>query len=102
MRLDENLFFREALRESEERHRVTLQMAMDGFLRADMLGLIHPQDWDKMQESFEKSLREKVDTSTEFMIALPSGAAKHKIVEENRLASEVEIGSLSRMIRGKE
>jgi hypothetical protein len=26
---------REALRESEERHRITLQMAMDGFFRAN-------------------------------------------------------------------
>ncbi len=40
MKVDENVFFREALRESEERHRVTLQMAMDGFLRADMQGRI--------------------------------------------------------------
>ncbi len=40
MNVDENGFFREALRESEERHRVTLQMAMDGFLRADMQGRI--------------------------------------------------------------
>jgi PAS domain S-box-containing protein len=37
---DKNVFFREALRESEERHRVTLQMAMDGFLRTDMQGRI--------------------------------------------------------------
>ena len=40
MKVDENVFFREALRESEERHRATLQMAMDGFLRADMQGRI--------------------------------------------------------------
>ena len=40
MNVDENVFFREALRESEERHRVTLQTAMDGFFRADMQGRI--------------------------------------------------------------
>jgi PAS domain S-box-containing protein len=40
MTVDENVFFREALHESEERHRVTLQTAMDGFFRADMQGRI--------------------------------------------------------------
>jgi PAS domain S-box-containing protein len=39
--------------------------------------LIHPEDWDRVNESFEKSLREKVDTSTDFRMALPSGTAKH-------------------------
>ena len=38
--MDENVFFREDLRESEERHRVTLQTAMDGFFRSDMQGQI--------------------------------------------------------------
>src|SRR5512139_3345994 len=40
MNMDENVFFREALRESEERHRVTLKTAMDGFFRTDMQGRI--------------------------------------------------------------
>jgi PAS domain-containing protein len=40
MKVDENVFFREALRESEERHRITLKTAMDGFFRADMQGRI--------------------------------------------------------------
>src|SRR5512136_323741 len=40
MSVDEKVFFREALRESEERHRVTLQTAMDGFFRTDMQGRI--------------------------------------------------------------
>ncbi len=40
MNVGEKVFFREALRESEERHRLTLQTAMDGFLRADMQGRI--------------------------------------------------------------
>ena len=39
--------------------------------------LIHPEDWDRVNEAFEKSLREKVDTSSEFRIALPSGTVKH-------------------------
>src|SRR5208337_3013402 len=38
---------------------------------------IHPEDWDRVNESFEKSLRERVDTSTEFRIVLPSGTVKH-------------------------
>ena len=40
MKVDEKVFFREALNESEERHRVTLQTAMDGFFRTDMQGRI--------------------------------------------------------------
>ncbi len=40
MSVDENGFFREALRESEERHRVTLQTVMDGFFRTDLQGRI--------------------------------------------------------------
>ncbi len=38
---------------------------------------IHPEDYDKVHREYEKSLREKVDTSIDFRIALPSGAAKH-------------------------
>ena len=40
MSVDENVFFREALRESEERHRVILKTTMDGFFRTDMQGRI--------------------------------------------------------------
>jgi PAS domain S-box-containing protein len=39
--------------------------------------LIHPEDWDRVNGDFEKSVREKVDTSSEFRLVLPSGAAKH-------------------------
>jgi PAS domain S-box-containing protein len=39
--------------------------------------LIHPEDWDRVNGDFEKSIREKVDNSTEFRITLPSGTAKH-------------------------
>ena len=38
---------------------------------------IHPEDWDRVQGDFEKLLREKVDTLSEFRIVLPSGAVKH-------------------------
>ena len=39
--------------------------------------LIHPEDWDRVKADFEKALREKVDTSSEFRIALPDGRMKH-------------------------
>jgi PAS domain S-box-containing protein len=39
--------------------------------------LIHPEDRDSVQGGFEKSLREKVDTSSEFRLVLPSGTIKH-------------------------
>jgi formate hydrogenlyase transcriptional activator len=42
--------------------------------------LIHPEDWDRVQGDFEKLLREKVDTPSEFRIVLPSGAVKHILV----------------------
>jgi PAS domain S-box-containing protein len=38
---------------------------------------IHPEDWDRVNRDYEKALREKVDTSSEFRIVLPSGTAKH-------------------------
>ena len=38
--------------------------------------LIHPEDWDRTDADFEKCLREKVDTPSEFRIVLPSGAVK--------------------------
>jgi PAS domain S-box-containing protein len=39
--------------------------------------LIDPEDWDGVQASFDKTLREKADTSSEFRIVLPSGTVKH-------------------------
>ncbi len=39
--------------------------------------LIYPEDWDRVNADFEKLLREKVDTLSEFRIALPSGTVKH-------------------------
>ncbi len=38
---------------------------------------IHPEDYDEVHGEYEKSVREKVDTSIKFRIVLPSGAAKH-------------------------
>jgi len=38
---------------------------------------VHPEDRDRVQRDLEKTLREKVDTSTEFRVVLPSGAGKH-------------------------
>ncbi len=38
---------------------------------------IHTEDWVRVQEDFEKLLREKVDTPSEFRIVLASGATKH-------------------------
>jgi len=40
MNVDENVFFREDLRESEQRRRVMLKTTMDGFFRTDMQGRI--------------------------------------------------------------
>jgi light-regulated signal transduction histidine kinase (bacteriophytochrome) len=39
--------------------------------------LIHPEDWDRVNRDFEKSVREKVDISSEFRVTLPSGTVKH-------------------------
>jgi formate hydrogenlyase transcriptional activator len=39
--------------------------------------LIHPEDWDRVQGDFDKLLREKADTPSEFRIVLPSGTSKY-------------------------
>jgi PAS domain S-box-containing protein len=39
--------------------------------------LIHPEDWPRVNEAFEKTLRDRVDTASEFRITLPSGTVKH-------------------------
>ena len=63
---------------SEECLRIFGRDAQEGLPNREAVSrLIHPEDWDSVQESFEKSLREKVDTSSEFRIVLPSGTAKH-------------------------
>jgi len=46
-------------------------------LREGVSRLIHPEDWDITRGDFEKLLREKVDTPSEFRIVLPSGTCKY-------------------------
>jgi PAS domain S-box-containing protein len=63
---------------SEECSRIFELDAQEDFPSREAVSrLIHPEDWDRVKEDFEKLLREKVDTLSEFRIALPSGTAKH-------------------------
>jgi PAS domain S-box-containing protein len=63
---------------SEECNRIfELGALQDWPTRQAISRLIHLEDWDRVKESFEKSVREKVDTSSEFRVVLPSGTAKH-------------------------
>jgi len=45
--------------------------------REAIFRLIHPDDSDRVNHDFRKSVYEKVDTSSEFRIALPTGTMKH-------------------------
>ncbi|HTP05689.1 MAG TPA: PAS domain S-box protein [Nitrospirota bacterium] len=49
---------------------------------------VHPEDWDKVGGDFEKSLREKVDASSEFRLVLPSGTVKHIHVVRHPVLNE--------------
>ena len=63
---------------SEEFRRIFGLDAQEGLpSREDFSRLIHPEDWDRANRSLEKQLREKVDITIEYRIALPSGTAKH-------------------------
>jgi PAS domain S-box-containing protein len=63
---------------SEECFRIFGLDAQEGLpTREAVSRLIHPEDWDRVNRDFEKSLREKVDVSSEFRIVLPSGTVKH-------------------------
>ncbi len=63
---------------SEECIRMYEHDAQEGLpTRETISRLIHPEDRDSVQGGFEKSLREKVDTSSEFRLVLPSGTVKH-------------------------
>jgi PAS domain S-box-containing protein len=63
---------------SEEIFRIFEMDAQEGLPSREAISRhIHPEDWDRVNESFEKLLREKVDTSSEFRIVLPSGRVKH-------------------------
>ena len=63
---------------SEECFRIFELDAREGLPNREAIsGLIHPEDWDKVNRDFEKSLREKVDISSEFRLVLPRGTVKH-------------------------
>jgi PAS domain S-box-containing protein len=63
---------------SEECFRIFEMDAQEGLPSREAVSRhIHPEDWDRVRESFEGSLRERVETSTEFRIVLPSGTVKH-------------------------
>jgi PAS domain S-box-containing protein len=63
---------------SEECLRIfELDVQPDWPAREAVSRLIHHEDWDRVSESFEKSVREKTDTTSEFRIVLPSGTVKH-------------------------
>jgi PAS domain S-box-containing protein len=63
---------------SEEVFRIFEMDAQEGLPNREAISrVIHPEDWDRVQGDFEKLLRDKVDTSTEFRIVLPSGTVKH-------------------------
>ena len=49
---------------------------------------IHPEDLDRVKAIFEKSLREKVDTSDELRIVLPDGAIRHLQVTRKPVLNE--------------
>jgi PAS domain S-box-containing protein len=63
---------------SEECFRIFEMDAQEGLPNREAVSrLIHPEDWDRVRADFGKSLREKVDASSEFRIVLPSGTVKH-------------------------
>jgi PAS domain S-box-containing protein len=50
--------------------------------------LIHAEDWDRVNEAYEESLRKQVDTSSEFRVTLPSGTVKHVHVVRHPVLNE--------------
>jgi len=63
---------------SEEDYRIFGFDPQDGLpTREAVFQRIHPDDRDRWKENFEKSLREKVDSSAEYRIVLPDGTVKH-------------------------
>jgi PAS domain S-box-containing protein len=63
---------------SEEFFRIFELDAQEGLpSREDFSRLIHPEDWDRANGSFEQQLREKTDITIEYRIVLPSGTVKH-------------------------
>jgi PAS domain S-box-containing protein len=63
---------------SEECFRIFELDAQEGLPNREAVSRrIHPEDWDRVKADFEKLLREKVDTPSEFRVALPSGTVKN-------------------------
>jgi len=63
---------------SEETFRVFGFDPQEGFpTRETLLRRIHPEDRNQWKENFEKSVREKVDSSDEYRIVLPDGTVKY-------------------------
>jgi PAS domain S-box-containing protein len=50
--------------------------------------LIHPDDWGRAQADFDRLLRDKGDTPSEFRIVLPSGTVKHIHVVRHPVLNE--------------
>jgi PAS domain S-box-containing protein len=45
--------------------------------REAVFRLMHPEDRDRVEESFQETFRKKIDTSCEYRIVLPDGTVKH-------------------------
>jgi PAS domain S-box-containing protein len=50
--------------------------------------MIHPEDWPGVNARFEESLRERVDTSSEFRITTPKGTLKHVLAIRHPLLDD--------------
>jgi PAS domain S-box-containing protein len=63
---------------SEEMFRIFGVDPREGVPPREAMGRrIHPEDWKRAHSGFEKSLKEKVDTSDEYRFVLPDGTVKH-------------------------
>ena len=66
---------------SEECLRIFGLHLQEGLPTKEMvLGRIHPEDSERVLRSFEKSVREKVETRDEFRVVLPEGEVKYVYV----------------------
>jgi len=57
--------------------------------------LIHPEDWDRVNRSFEKSVRGEM-TESEFRVLLPSGTVKHIQVTRHPVLNDA--GDVARLV----
>ena len=62
---------------SDECFRIFEMDVQEGLPREAISRIIHPEDWDTVKRTFEASLLEKVDTSSEFRVVLPRGTVKY-------------------------